>query len=51
MISASLVLAAVEMHFGIEAAGQIELNSIEHDARLKGYLLLASKAAALREVR
>jgi len=48
-IEASLVLAAVEMHSGEEAAGRIELNSVEHDARLKGYLLLASRAAALRE--
>ena len=46
---ARLALGETEMKSGNLTAGRAELASLERDARVKGFLLIARKAAAARK--
>jgi serine/threonine protein kinase/tetratricopeptide (TPR) repeat protein len=48
---ARLGLGEAEMKAGHSAAGRVRLASLEHDARAKGFLLIARKAAASRNIK
>jgi hypothetical protein len=47
-LNARLALAEIEMKAGQTAAGRAHLNAIEADAKAKGYILVARKAALAR---
>jgi hypothetical protein len=47
-LDARLALAEIEMKIGQTTAGRAQLAAIEADAKIKGYNLIARKAATAR---
>jgi len=47
-LEARLAFGKIEIRFGNPSTGSRELERLENDARAKGFILIANKAAAAR---